>query len=98
MDSPKFILTRTGSGVVPTSTGTLSFVPYINIVYVDSSFDNTITLTYTPINKTENVVFNGIILTPGTYEDYRLVGNKILFNRTDFKIDDKITIFYNYMI
>jgi hypothetical protein len=92
------MLSRSGSVNIPTSTGTLDFVPYIDIVYVNSSFDNTISLSYIPINKTENVVFNGTILTPGTSEDYRLVSNKILFNRTDFKIDDKITIFYNYMI
>lgn len=97
-DSPKMMLSRAGAGNVPTSTGTLDFVSFIKIVYVDISFDNTITLSHTPISKTENVVFNGVILTPGIAEDYRLVGNKILFNRTDFKIDDKITIFYNYMI
>jgi hypothetical protein len=93
-NSPKIILSRgVGGGVTPTSTG---FISYVDIFYVDSLFINTVTLTHTPKSKSENVVVNGTILSPGLSEDYVLAGKIITFARTDFYIDTKITVFYNY--
>ena len=94
VQSPKMILTRAGTG--SSSTGSISYTSTYNIFYIDISFTGTLTLTHTPMHNTERVVFEGVILTPGTSEDYTLTGKIISFNRTDFIVSDKITVFYNY--
>ena len=93
-NSPKIILTRAVKG--SSSTGSITYTPTVDIFYIDISFTGTLTLTHTPMHNTERVVFEGVILTPGTSEDYTLTGKIISFNRTDFIVSDKITVFYNY--
>lgn len=89
--SPKIILSRGvgGGNITPSSTG---YIPHIDIFYVSNSFDGTLTLSYTPINKTERVVYEGSVLSPGINEDYTLSvsAKKITFNRSDFELDDVI--------
>lgn len=96
IDSPKIILSRgVGSGGGSSSTG---YLPAIDIFYIDALYDGTFTLTHTPISKTEHVVFNGQVMSPGVDEDYTISGKVITINPliTYFVIDDKIIVFYDY--
>ena len=95
--SPKILLSRgVGSGGGSSSTGSIAFV---DIFYIDASYDGTFTLTHTPISKTEHVVFNGQVMSPGIDEDYTILGRVITIDPAItalFVIDDKIIVFYNY--